>query len=195
MRENVQRRIVVQSNVSGRDLRSVVNDIQARVGAERPAAAGLSRRVRRPVRERGAGVAAAALAVARRDRRDLLHPVGRVRLVARRPADHAQPAARADRRRRWASTWPAACCRSRRSSASSRCSASPRATASCWSRTSATCRSTKASPTSARRSIRGATERLVPDPDDGAGRRPGAGADRAVGRASQAARFRRRWRW
>jgi CzcA family heavy metal efflux pump len=32
MRENVQRRLVVQSNVSGRDLRSVVNDIQARVG-------------------------------------------------------------------------------------------------------------------------------------------------------------------
>jgi CzcA family heavy metal efflux pump len=32
MRENVQRRIVVQSNVSGRDLRSVVEDIQARVG-------------------------------------------------------------------------------------------------------------------------------------------------------------------
>jgi CzcA family heavy metal efflux pump len=31
MRENVQRRTVVQSNVSGRDLRSVVNDIQARV--------------------------------------------------------------------------------------------------------------------------------------------------------------------
>jgi CzcA family heavy metal efflux pump len=31
MRENVQRRIVVQSNVSGRDLRSVVNDIQARL--------------------------------------------------------------------------------------------------------------------------------------------------------------------
>jgi CzcA family heavy metal efflux pump len=31
MRENVQRRIVVQSNVSGRDLRGVVNDIQARV--------------------------------------------------------------------------------------------------------------------------------------------------------------------
>src|SRR5688572_27608433 len=32
MRENVQRRIVVQSNVAGRDLRGVVNDIQARVG-------------------------------------------------------------------------------------------------------------------------------------------------------------------
>ncbi len=31
MRENVQRRIVVQSNVAGRDLRGVVNDIQARV--------------------------------------------------------------------------------------------------------------------------------------------------------------------
>jgi Cu/Ag efflux pump CusA len=31
MRENVQRRIVVQSNVSGRDLRSVVNDIRARI--------------------------------------------------------------------------------------------------------------------------------------------------------------------
>jgi CzcA family heavy metal efflux pump len=32
MRENGQRRIVVQSNVTGRDLRNVVNDIQARVG-------------------------------------------------------------------------------------------------------------------------------------------------------------------
>jgi CzcA family heavy metal efflux pump len=31
MRENVQRRMVVQSNVNGRDLRSVVNDIQGRV--------------------------------------------------------------------------------------------------------------------------------------------------------------------
>ena len=31
MRENVQRRIVVQSNVSGRDVRSVVDDIRARV--------------------------------------------------------------------------------------------------------------------------------------------------------------------
>jgi Cu/Ag efflux pump CusA len=34
MRENVQRRIVVQSNVAGRDLRSVVDDIQARVGRQ-----------------------------------------------------------------------------------------------------------------------------------------------------------------
>ena len=34
MRENVQRRIVVQSNVSGRDLRSVVNEIQERVGRD-----------------------------------------------------------------------------------------------------------------------------------------------------------------
>ena len=31
MREGVQRRIVVQCNVGGRDLRSVVNDIQSRV--------------------------------------------------------------------------------------------------------------------------------------------------------------------
>src|SRR5687767_3602354 len=31
MRENAQRRIVVQSNVTGRDLRGVVNDIQARI--------------------------------------------------------------------------------------------------------------------------------------------------------------------
>ena len=31
MRENVQRRIVVQSNVTGRDLRSIVNEIQGRV--------------------------------------------------------------------------------------------------------------------------------------------------------------------
>ena len=33
MRENVQRRIVVQCNVAGRDLRSVVNDIKTRVAA------------------------------------------------------------------------------------------------------------------------------------------------------------------
>jgi Cu/Ag efflux pump CusA len=32
MRENVQRRMVVQSNVSGRDLRSVVTEIQVRIG-------------------------------------------------------------------------------------------------------------------------------------------------------------------
>ena len=32
MRENAQRRLVVQSNVTGRDLRGVVNDIQARIG-------------------------------------------------------------------------------------------------------------------------------------------------------------------
>jgi CzcA family heavy metal efflux pump len=35
MRENAQRRIVVQSNVTGRDLRGVVTDIQARVGRVR----------------------------------------------------------------------------------------------------------------------------------------------------------------
>ena len=33
MREGVQRRIVVQCNVAGRDLRSVVNDIQRRIAS------------------------------------------------------------------------------------------------------------------------------------------------------------------
>ena len=42
--------------------------------------------------------------------------------------------------------------------------------------------------------VRGRHRAARPDPDDRAGRRPGAGADRAVGRASPAARFRRRWR-
>ena len=63
MRENVQRRIVVQSNVSGRDLRSVVNDIQERVTRNVKLPAGLSRRVRRSVRKRGSGVQAAPLAL------------------------------------------------------------------------------------------------------------------------------------
>jgi CzcA family heavy metal efflux pump len=36
MRENVQRRMVVQCNVAGRDLRTVVNDIQARVNENVP---------------------------------------------------------------------------------------------------------------------------------------------------------------
>ena len=65
------------------------------------------------------------------DRRDLLRADVGVRIGARRGARHAEPAARADRRRRRASISPAACCRSPRSSASSRCSASPHATASC----------------------------------------------------------------
>jgi Cu/Ag efflux pump CusA len=47
MRENGQRRIVVQSNVSGRDLRSVVNDSRP----ERDAPAGLPHRVRGAVRQ------------------------------------------------------------------------------------------------------------------------------------------------
>ena len=99
MRENVQRRIVVQSNVAGRDLRSVVNDIQARVAPERRACrrattsstAGSSRaRPRRRVSCSGCRSAWSS--------RSSSSVVG-VRLVAGRPADHAQPAARADRRR------------------------------------------------------------------------------------------------
>ena len=60
LRENVQRRIVISCNVAGRDLGSVVDDIQTGgrpVGAD---AGGLPRRVRRAVRKPAERVAAAA---------------------------------------------------------------------------------------------------------------------------------------
>ena len=51
-RENVQRKIVVQSNVSGRDVASVVKEIPRENRSEHRASPGLLRRVRRPVRKR-----------------------------------------------------------------------------------------------------------------------------------------------
>ena len=99
LRENVQRRIVVSCNVAGRDLGSVVADIQRAVSQAVHAAAGLSRRVRRPVRERRERVAAAARA-RRAGHRGALHGArAGVRPRARRAARDGQPAARVDRRR------------------------------------------------------------------------------------------------
>jgi Cu/Ag efflux pump CusA len=50
-RENVQRRIVMQCNTAGRDLVSVVHDIQAAVEEKiKPISGRLLRRVRRPIR-------------------------------------------------------------------------------------------------------------------------------------------------
>ena len=100
--------------------------------ARRHAAAGLLRPVRRPVRGAGAGGAADRVllsAVAIAGIFVLLYLALRLRAPGR--AGHGEPAARADRRRGHGASRRAARCRSPRSSASSRCSASPRATASC----------------------------------------------------------------
>ena len=65
MREGVQRRIVVQSNVSGRDLRGVIDDIQARVAGAVKLPAGYRGRVWRAIRARSQRLADAAGARAR----------------------------------------------------------------------------------------------------------------------------------
>ncbi len=82
MRENVQRRIVVQSNVSGRDLRSVVDDIQQRVANAVRLPQGYHIEYRRPVRERSAGVPPALMAVPRRCCGDFLRADVGVRIGA-----------------------------------------------------------------------------------------------------------------
>ena len=78
MRENVQRRIVVQCNVAGRDLRSVVDDIQRQVGETVQLPAGVRIEYRRPVRERIVRIAAVVVVVSRRRRGDLLRADDRV---------------------------------------------------------------------------------------------------------------------
>ena len=99
LRENVQRRIVVSSNVAGRDLGSVVEDIRTAVAQARADAGGLPRRVRRAVRERAERVAAAAGSGRPGDCR-AVHAAGAgVRARPRCAADHGEPAAGAHRRR------------------------------------------------------------------------------------------------
>jgi Cu/Ag efflux pump CusA len=51
-RENVQRKIVIQANVAGRDVGSVVEEIRERVGTEVSSPGRVLRRLRRTVRER-----------------------------------------------------------------------------------------------------------------------------------------------
>ena len=65
LRENVQRRIVISCNVAGRDLGSVVRDIQSSGRPGGADAGGLPRRVRRAVREPAERLAAARDAVRR----------------------------------------------------------------------------------------------------------------------------------
>ncbi len=51
-RENVKRKIVISANVADRDLRSVVNDIQAQCGRTNQTAGRISHRIRRTIRKR-----------------------------------------------------------------------------------------------------------------------------------------------
>ena len=81
MREKVQRRIVIQCNVSGRDLRSVVNDIQERVTQNVKLPQGYRVEYGGQFESEAQASTSAALALAGRHRRDLLHPLGGLRLV------------------------------------------------------------------------------------------------------------------
>ncbi len=66
-REEGQRRIVVMSNVRGRDLGSFVAEVRAKLDQRDHAAAGLFHRVRRAVRKSGAGHAPLGADRSRRD--------------------------------------------------------------------------------------------------------------------------------
>ena len=148
-RESASRRIDVTANVRGRDLGSVAREIEAR-GAQAGVPARLPSRVagriRRAARSRTRLLLLGLLALA-----------GHLPDPAARTSDRPRMAllvfatlpfalvggvvARAaDRRRR---------CRSARWSASSPCSASPRATASCWSATIGTSSARRACPSAA----------------------------------------------
>ena len=129
LRENVQRRIVIQANVAGRDLGSAVDDIRRAIG-ERPPRSRVLRDLRRPVREPGARDAAARPAQRVRHRRRVRRLVQPFPIGGDRAADHGEHSAGRHRRRRRRVRVGGDRCRSRRSSASSPSPASPRETGS-----------------------------------------------------------------
>ena len=106
-RENVQRKIVVQCNVAGRDLRGLVNDIERRVQAQVPLPSGYHIEYGGQFESEARASAAAAVAWLGRDRRHLRYPDHGISFIARRLDHHAQSAPGADRRsdrslrRRW----------------------------------------------------------------------------------------------
>ena len=133
-------------NVSGRGLRSVVDDIQARVvwgasGFRRVTSLSTAGNSRASV-----GFADAPLAVPRRDGRHFPPVVLDLRFGARLALHIMFTLPLALIGGVVGVCSPAGCCRSRRSSASSRCSASRPETASCWSRTFGTSVNRKGSP-------------------------------------------------
>ena len=97
-RENVQRKIVVQCNVAGRDLRGLVNDIERRCRPRCPCRAGTTSNTAGSSKARHARPAAAVAGLGR-DRRHLRYPDHRVSFIRDETLDHhAQSAAGADRR-------------------------------------------------------------------------------------------------